>query len=137
MCTPNGVRASSTAEMIAAGAGTTPHSPTPFTPSGFSGEGDSWWMISTGGISVSHRRRQLLDRLKIQLKYLDAAEWRCWAGMAKTLALFVVPRKVVSVLKAEWRSWPDSSPGVGDAVNHAGLPRGVTKIARRSPKGDW
>ena len=41
MCTPNGVSASSTAEMIAAAAGMVPTSPTPFTPSGLSGEGVS------------------------------------------------------------------------------------------------
>jgi len=39
--TPKGDNASSIADAIAAGTGTTPHSPTPFTPSGFNGEGDS------------------------------------------------------------------------------------------------
>jgi len=72
------------------------------------------YRISSGGISVSKRRRQLLDRLKIQLKYRDATKWRCWAGIAKTLLLFVIPRKVVSMLKAEWRSWPSHG---GDTVN--------------------
>jgi len=60
------------------------------------------YRISTGGISISKRRRQLLDRLKIQLRYLDPFEWRCWAGMAKTLTLFVIPRKVLTAIKAEW-----------------------------------
>ncbi len=69
------------------------------------------YRISSGGISVSKRRRQLLDRLRIQFRYLDATEWRCWAGMVKTLLLFVIPRKVVSVLKAEWRSWPGHAGG--------------------------
>ena len=41
------------AEMIALGAGTTPHSPTPLTPRGFNGDGDSWWMRSMRGISVA------------------------------------------------------------------------------------
>jgi len=36
------------------------------------------YRISSGGISVSKRRRQLLDRLRIQFRYLDATEWRCW-----------------------------------------------------------
>jgi glycosyltransferase involved in cell wall biosynthesis len=61
------------------------------------------YRISTGGISVSKRRRQLTDRLKIQLKYLDPWQWRAWAGMAKTLALFMIPRKLVNTMKAEWR----------------------------------
>ncbi len=96
------------------------------------------YRISSTGISVSKRRRQLLDRLKIQIKYLDPLEWRCWAGMAKTLMLFVIPRKVVSVLKAEWRSWPGRpEPEIGDVLNHVGLPSNGSKIARRAPRGDW
>jgi glycosyltransferase involved in cell wall biosynthesis len=88
------------------------------------------YRISTGGISVSKRRRQLLDRLEIQLKYLDPLEWRCWAGMAKTLMLFVVPRKVVTTLKAEWRSW---QPPGDEAVSHGGLPRAASEVAERGP----
>jgi glycosyltransferase involved in cell wall biosynthesis len=86
------------------------------------------YRISTGGISVSKRRRQLFDRLKIQIKYLDPLEWRCWAGMAKTLLLFVVPRKFVTVVKAEWRSWHDE-----DGVERAGPPHGASEIAKRRP----
>jgi glycosyltransferase involved in cell wall biosynthesis len=63
------------------------------------------YRISTGGISVSKRHRQLLDRLKLQVKYLEPLQWRCWAGMAKTLMLFAIPRRIVTTLKAEWRSW--------------------------------
>jgi peptidoglycan/xylan/chitin deacetylase (PgdA/CDA1 family)/glycosyltransferase involved in cell wall biosynthesis len=85
------------------------------------------YRISSGGISVSKRRRQLLDRLKIQLKYRDATKWRCWAGIAKTLLLFVIPRKVVSVLKAEWRSWPGYG---GDTVN-----RGVYQTPHQALQG--
>jgi len=60
------------------------------------------YRISTGGISITKRRRQLLDRLRIQFKYGDPLEWRCWAGVAKTLMLFAIPRKVLTALKAEW-----------------------------------
>ena len=60
------------------------------------------YRISTGGICISKRRRQLLDRLKIQIKYADPLEWRCWAGMAKTLMLFAIPRKLLTAVKAEW-----------------------------------
>src|ERR1700751_2955271 len=41
MRTPNGDSASSIADMIAAAAGMTPTSPTPFTPNGLCGDGDS------------------------------------------------------------------------------------------------
>jgi glycosyltransferase involved in cell wall biosynthesis len=88
------------------------------------------YRISTGGISVSKRRRQLLDRLKIQIRYLEPAEWRAWAGMAKTLALFAVPRTVVTTLKAEWRSW---HPEPGRAAAGSNLPRGASEIAKRRP----
>lgn len=39
-CTPNGDKAFSTADTIAAGVGMTPDSPTPLTPIGFNGEID-------------------------------------------------------------------------------------------------
>src|SRR3954454_11755604 len=39
---PNASRACSIALMMAAAAGITPHSPTPLTPSGLSGEGETW-----------------------------------------------------------------------------------------------
>ena len=39
------------AETIAAGTGSTPHSPTPLTPKGFNGDGDSWCRIVTIGRS--------------------------------------------------------------------------------------
>lgn len=58
--------------------------------------------ISSGGITVSKRRRQLIDRLKIQLKYRNLLEWRCWAGMAQTLMLFLIPGKLITVAKATW-----------------------------------
>jgi glycosyltransferase involved in cell wall biosynthesis len=58
--------------------------------------------ISSDGITVSRRRRQLLDRLKIQLKYCDPREWRCWAGMAQTLMLFLISGKLVTAVKAAW-----------------------------------
>jgi hypothetical protein len=43
--------ASSTAEATTAGTGNVPDSPTPFRPSGFSGDGVSRWSISSGGKS--------------------------------------------------------------------------------------
>jgi len=44
------------------------------------------------------------------------------AGMVKTLLLFVIPRKVVSVLKAEWRSWPGHAGGTAhQSVYQAGI----------------
>ena len=45
------VNASSTADAMIAATGSEPDSPTPFTPSGFRGDGVSRWSISSGGIS--------------------------------------------------------------------------------------
>jgi len=84
------------------------------------------YRISTGGISVSKRQRQLLDRLAIQIKYLEPLRWRAWAGMAKTLALFAVPRVLVTTLKTEWRTWHPQH-------EHLGLPRAASEIAKRRP----
>jgi glycosyltransferase involved in cell wall biosynthesis len=57
------------------------------------------YRISTSGISVARRRRQLLDRLRIQFKYIDPLEWRSWAGMARTLLLFAIPRGLLAIIK--------------------------------------
>jgi glycosyltransferase involved in cell wall biosynthesis len=88
------------------------------------------YRISMGGISVSKRRRQLLDRLKIQLRHLDPSEWRAWAGMAKTLALFMIPRRVVTTLKAEWRSW---RPPGAEAGTAPALPSARSRLADPRP----
>ena len=48
-----GTRLGSTAETMAPGAGTQPASPTPLTPSGLSGEGNSTSLTSTFGTSVA------------------------------------------------------------------------------------
>lgn len=88
------------------------------------------YRISTEGISISKRKRQLLDRLKIQIEYLEPLQWRAWAGMAKTLALFVIPRSIVTTLKAEWRSARPPTERVAPAPN---LPRATSEIAKPQP----
>jgi glycosyltransferase involved in cell wall biosynthesis len=60
------------------------------------------YRIVTTGISVSKRRRQLFDRLRIQLDYFEWREWRAWAGAAETLILFGVPWKWLELVKLEW-----------------------------------
>ena len=87
------------------------------------------YRISTGGISVSKRTRQLRDRLAIQFHYLEPLEWRAWAGMAKTLALFAIPRALVNTLKAEWRSW--QADDGGRITPGSNLPRSTSEIAKR------
>jgi glycosyltransferase involved in cell wall biosynthesis len=68
------------------------------------------YRISSTGISVSKRRRQLLDRLRIQVLFFEPLEWRSWAGAATTLLLFVLPLKWVNAFKVEWRGAPPPVP---------------------------
>jgi glycosyltransferase involved in cell wall biosynthesis len=63
------------------------------------------YRLSSRGMSIGKRRRQLFDRLRIQLKYFEMLEWRAWAGVVQTSLLFLIPRKVVVAWKSEriWR----------------------------------
>ena len=62
------------------------------------------YRISSRGISVMRRRRQLFDRFCIQLKYFEPLEWKAWVGAARTLVLFLIPLAVVTTSKAWLRS---------------------------------
>ena len=61
------------------------------------------------------------------IEYLEPLQWRAWAGMAKTLMLFAIPRSIVTTLKAEWRSRNPSGERVGRVPN---LPRATAEIAK-------
>jgi glycosyltransferase involved in cell wall biosynthesis len=73
--------------------------------------------ISSEGISRQRRRRQLADRLRIQLEYFEAGEPGAWLGVAKTVALFLAPVSILSRVKTFLRgakaSGDDASP-LGD-----------------------
>ncbi len=51
------------------------------------------YRLSTGGMSMSSRKRQLVDRLRVQLAYFHLLKWQAWVGVARTLALLIVPAK--------------------------------------------
>jgi glycosyltransferase involved in cell wall biosynthesis len=55
--------------------------------------------LSRKGLSLSRRRRQLWDRLRIQLRYFNAAEADSWLGALKTLLLFFVPAALLTKIK--------------------------------------
>jgi glycosyltransferase involved in cell wall biosynthesis len=57
------------------------------------------YSISMSGISMNNRRRQLFDRLRIQGKYFEPWQARAWLGVARTLAMFAVPRTVLSAYR--------------------------------------
>jgi len=62
------------------------------------------YRISSRGISIVRRRRQLVDRLRIQLKYFEPLQWRAWVGVARTLLLFFVPLRLLITSKGYLRS---------------------------------
>lgn len=57
------------------------------------------YRVSSQGQSLGRRRRQLVDRLKIQLRYFAPLNWRAWAGLAQSLISLIVPVKLVHALK--------------------------------------
>lgn len=57
------------------------------------------YRVSTQGQSLGRRRRQLIDRLKIQLRYFAPFNWRAWAGVTQTIASLAVPARLVHALK--------------------------------------
>ena len=55
--------------------------------------------LSSKGLSLTRRRRQLWDRFRIQLRYFDAAEPDSWLGALKTVMLFFVPVALLMKIK--------------------------------------
>lgn len=55
---------------------------------------------SNNGVSLRRRRRQLFDRLRIQLKYFRFRDPNAWLGVGKTLLLFLVPVSLIAKIKA-------------------------------------
>jgi glycosyltransferase involved in cell wall biosynthesis len=48
------------------------------------------YRLSSGGITMQSRTRELFNRIRIQLTYFEPFNWRCWAGVVRTLALSVM-----------------------------------------------
>jgi len=57
--------------------------------------------LSMSGVSMTRRRRQLFDRLRIQAGYFDPWRWNAWIGVARTLALLAVPRAVLAAYRTQ------------------------------------
>lgn len=54
---------------------------------------------SEHGISMTKRRTQLKSRLRVQLRYFAMSRWESYAGVAVTLALFLVPARLLGSAK--------------------------------------
>lgn len=59
-----------------------------------------YYRLSPTGQSVTRRKRQLYDRLRIQLKYFEITKWRAWAGLARTAVTFLMPLSVFQGIKS-------------------------------------
>jgi glycosyltransferase involved in cell wall biosynthesis len=66
------------------------------------------YSISKSGVSMSRRRRQLFDRLRIQMRYFDPWRLNAWIGLLRTTLMFVIPRRVVAACREHqfWRFQP-------------------------------
>ncbi len=58
-----------------------------------------YYELNEGGISATKRRRQIVSTLRLQLRYLNALNWRDWAGVAKSLLHFVTPYRALQKMK--------------------------------------
>jgi hypothetical protein len=48
------------------------------------------YRLSSAGITARARSRELVNRIRIQLRYFRPAEWRAWVGVLRTLALLAL-----------------------------------------------
>lgn len=60
------------------------------------------YRVSSQGQSLGRRRRQLFDRLRVQLKYFAPLAWRAYAGVLQTLIAFAIPTGLIGALKRRW-----------------------------------
>lgn len=58
-----------------------------------------YYRISPNGQSRRRHRRQLADRLAIQLKYFEFRQWRAWAGLAQTMLILALPNRIFYAIK--------------------------------------
>jgi len=63
------------------------------------------YTYSSGGISHTKRKQQLLTRLKVQLAYKNLLSPHFYAGIAKTLCLLVLPMELVTSLKMKIKAY--------------------------------
>jgi hypothetical protein len=56
-------------------------------------------MVRADGISVSKRKEQLQQRLRVQWQYRDFASIHFYLGVLKTLALWCMPVVLIRIIK--------------------------------------
>jgi glycosyltransferase involved in cell wall biosynthesis len=58
-----------------------------------------YYELNEGGISATRRRRQIVSTLRLQARYLNALNWRDWAGLVRSLLHFVTPYRMLQRVK--------------------------------------
>jgi glycosyltransferase involved in cell wall biosynthesis len=58
------------------------------------------YRISTRGQSHRLRKRQVYERMLIQLRYFEILEWRAWAGIVRSLAAMIAPTRILQARAA-------------------------------------
>lgn len=64
--------------------------------------------VNPSGISIQHRRRQVISRVKIMVEYFDPRLKESYLGILKNLLLLIVPYRIVIKTKGKFhdrRSW--------------------------------
>ncbi len=80
------------------------------------------YRLSLHGQSMGNRRRQLHDRLMVQLRGFEPLAWRAWVGVLWTLVLFLVPMRVKMALKVLLGRPGLPASSVGGDASGAGRP---------------
>jgi glycosyltransferase involved in cell wall biosynthesis len=96
------------------------------------------YSISMSGISMKNRRRQLFDRLRIQTKYFDSARAKAWLGVARTLAMFAMPRSVLSAYRRSRtpvQQWLQPNADIAKTESLAEQRHGELEAARKQLDG--
>jgi glycosyltransferase involved in cell wall biosynthesis len=57
------------------------------------------YLVASRLSALGRHRYQLLDRLRVQLGYLEPTEWRAWAGALQTVASLVMPTGMAVALR--------------------------------------
>lgn len=58
------------------------------------------YRISSRGQSHRLRRRQVYERILVQLKYFEPLQWRAWAGLARSFAAMLAPARLLQAADA-------------------------------------
>jgi hypothetical protein len=96
------------------------------------------YSVSMSGISMKNRQRQLFDRLRIQGKYFDPCQAQAWLGVARTLALFAMPRSVMSAYrrsKTRVQPLPQLNADIADAESLPEQRQGELEAANTQLEG--